>query len=404
MRIALFHDLPSGGAKRALHELVKRLAQRHHIDLYTLATADEQFCDLRPWTQARREFPFAPSRLFRRPIGRLNQLRRWHDLALLAALSKRIAAAVDARGYDVLLAEPSMWTQAPPLLLHAATPSVYHCHEPARALYERGLNDREQAGWRQAIDRIDPLIALYRRRALRIDWQATRAARCVLVNSRFTRDRVSELYGIAGRVLYHGVDVERFRPAVDGARRSGVLSVGALQPAKGFDFVIAGLGHIPPAVRPHLRIVSNYEAPGERERLTRLAAARSVDLAIEVGVHDDVLARRYAGAALFAYAPHREPFGLAPLEAMACATPVVGVAEGGIPESVRHGETGLLVARDPPRFAEAIQSLLDDPPAGRRLGDNARAAVCRDWTWDRAAAQLEDELRAVASGSGDGRV
>jgi len=403
MRIALFHDLPSGGAKRTLHELVKRLAQRHDIDLYTLATADEEFCDLRPWLHARHEFPFGPSPLFRRPFGRLNQLQRWRDLVRLDGLSRRIAAAVDAGRYDVLLAEPSMWTQAPPLLQYAATPSVYHCHEPARALHEDGLHRRDAGDWRRAIDGIDPLIGLYRRRAVHTDRHATRAARCVLANSRFTCDRVRELYGVEARVLYNGVDTERFRPAADGSLRRGVLSVGALQPAKGFDFVIDSLAYLPSATRPPLHLVSNHAAPGERDHLTRLAAARGVELTIEVGVADEVLAQRYAAAALFAYAPHREPFGLAPLEAMACATPVVGVAEGGVPESVRDGETGLLVARDPRRFAAAIQSLLDDAAARRRLGERARAAVVCDWTWERAAAQLEDELHGVMSSPRDAR-
>ena len=357
MRIALFHDLPSGGAKRTVHELVKRLADRHPIDLYTIGTADEQFCDLRPWTQAQRAFPFAPAHLLQRPFGRFNQLQRWRDLRRLAELSARIAAAIDARRYDVLLAEPSMWTQAPLLLLHAATPSVYHCHEPPRALYEPDLNRRAAPGWRRWLDRIDPLIALYRRRAMRLDREATRAAQCVLVNSRFTCSRAQALYGIETRVLYNGVDTERFRPAAGGAQQREVLSVGALQPSKGFDFLIASLGHIAAAARPRLRVVGNSEVPGERDHLTRLAATLDVALTIEIGVGDAELAQRYAAAALFVYAPLREPFGLAPLEAMACATPVVGVAEGGIPETVRHGVTGLLVEREPRRFAEAICSL-----------------------------------------------
>jgi glycosyltransferase involved in cell wall biosynthesis len=395
MHIALFHDLPSGGAKRTLHELVRRLARRHRIDLYTLTTAEQHFCDVRPWVQTQREFPFTPAGLFRRPFGRLNQLLRWRDLGRLVEIGARIAAAIDAQGCDVLFAEPSMWTQAPPVLLHAATPSIYHCHEPPRALHEPGLNQRTAPGWRRGLDRIDPLIALYRRRALRLDRQAAVAARRVLVNSRFTRDCVREVYGVEARVLYHGVDVERFQPPAGGRRSREVLSVGALQPSKGFDFLIASFAHIAASARPRLRLVGNSEAPGERAYLTRCADRHGVELAIEVGVDDALLAQRYAEAALLVYAPLREPFGLAPLEAMACATPVVAVAEGGVPESVVDGETGRLVARDPRQFAAAVAALLDDDAARRRLGANGRALVCRQWTWDAAVARLEDELAAV---------
>lgn len=399
MRIAVFHDLPSGGAKRTLHDVLKRLAVRHAIDVYALSTADEQFGDLRPLVRAYHQVPYAPSPLLASPFGRLNALRRWRDLGRLVELSRRLAATIDAAGYDVVLAEPSMWTQAPPLLLSLATPAVYDLHEPPRAFYEPNLNRRSEAGWRRVANAIDPLAASYRARAMRLDRAATRAARRVLANSHFTADRARAIYGVEARVAYHGVDVERFRPPDGAPRRDEVLSVGALQPSKGFDFLVRAVAAIPPAARPRLRLVGNAEAVGERAFLTRLAADLGVALEIEIGVDDAHLARRYAEAAIFAYAPHREPFGLAPLEAMACATPVVAVAEGGIPESVQPGVTGVLVEREVALFAEALGALLADPPRQRSLGAAGRAGVCAHWTWERASEQLERELAAVA---GDG--
>jgi glycosyltransferase involved in cell wall biosynthesis len=177
-----------------------------------------------------------------------------------------------------------------------------------------------------------------------------------------------------------------------------VLSVGSVQPGKGFDFVIQALAELPQSKRPLLRIVGNAEATGERDFLTRLAERLGVALAIEVGLDDVQLARRYAEAALLVFAAHREPFGLVALEAMACATPVVTVAEGGVRESVQHEVTGLLVERQPRLFADAVQRLLADPAARGRLGANAREAVCRQWTWDIGTARLEAELCAASQG------
>jgi glycosyltransferase involved in cell wall biosynthesis len=396
MRISLFHDLPSGGAKRTLHELTKRLAARHDVDAWALSTADERFCDLRPLVRTYRQIDHTPSRLWSRPFGRLNQLQRWRDLGRLVALSRRLAASIDAAGYDVVLAEPSMWTQAPPLLRWLATPSVYKVHEPPRALYEPGLNDRDGWGWGRVLDRIDPLAILYLARAKRLDRRSTRAAHRVLVNSRFTGEQVRRIYGIDPPVVYHGVDVSRFRPAVAGVRRREVVSVGALQPSKGFDFVVDALSRIEAGARPALRIIGNAALPREREYLIELAARMGVALEIELAIDDDQLARRYAEAALLVYAPHREPFGLAALEAMACATPVVAVAEGGLLESVRDQVTGLLVARDPRAFADAVRTLLDDEALRRRLGANGRDDVCARWTWEIAADNLERELAATA--------
>jgi glycosyltransferase involved in cell wall biosynthesis len=91
-----------------------------------------------------------------------------------------------------------------------------------------------------------------------------------------------------------------------------------------------------------------------------------------------------------------EPFGLVPLEAMACGTPVVGVQEGGVQESILHKHTGLLVDRDPVQFAAAVQNLLSNPALASEYGRNGREHVLRHWTWDQSVAALEDFLLACA--------
>ena len=392
MRIAVFHDLPAGGAKRALYETTRWLAARHHVEVYACSSGDETFCDLRPLIHGYHRIAYAPSRMLDRPVGRLNPVLRRRDLGRLDGLARRSAAAIDACGYDVVLAEPSQWTQAPLVLSHLATAAVYDFQEPPRALYEPGLNRRGDGVGRRILDRFDPLPRFYRARARRFDWNATRAARRVLVNSRFTGEQVRRIYGVEPRLVYPGVDVEHFRPAPAEARRNEVLSVGSLQPSKGFDFLIRALAEIPTSERPSLRLVAGTEAPGERGFLSALAERLGVALEIELGIDDRLLARRYSEAALLVYAPHREPFGLAPLEAMASATPVVAVAEGGVPESVQDEVTGLLVGRDAREFAGAVRRLLGDADARRRFGDSGREQVCRHWTWQIRGALVEAEL------------
>ena len=80
MRIALFHNTPSGGAKRAIYEWTRRLAANHLVDVYTLSSADHDFCDIRPFVEQHYIFEFQPRGLFGSPWGRLNQLQRWRDL------------------------------------------------------------------------------------------------------------------------------------------------------------------------------------------------------------------------------------------------------------------------------------------------------------------------------------
>jgi glycosyltransferase involved in cell wall biosynthesis len=100
-----------------------------------------------------------------------------------------------------------------------------------------------------------------------------------------------------------------------------------------------------------------------------------------------------------------EPFGIINLEAMACGTPVVASAVGGIPEVVVEGETGLLVAVDlepgaafepvdPERFsadlADALNRLLADPDERRRMGRAGRARVESEFAWAAIARQTAD--------------
>jgi glycosyltransferase involved in cell wall biosynthesis len=123
----------------------------------------------------------------------------------------------------------------------------------------------------------------------------------------------------------------------------------------------------------------------------------------------------YSHAAVFCCPSVYEPFGIINLEAMACEVPVVATAVGGIPEVVRHGDTGLLVEldargdsgepRDAERFARALAAalnqLLGDAAMRRRMGAAGRARVLHEFAWDRVARRVvgvyEDVVRAAGT-------
>jgi glycosyltransferase involved in cell wall biosynthesis len=398
MRIAVYHNLPSGGAKRTLYEATRRLSQRHEVDVYTLSSADHAFCDLRPHAAAHRVYPFQPGPTLASPWGRANQAIRIYDLHRLRALTRRIARDIDAGGYDVALVHPCRFETAPSLLRFLQrTPSVYYCQEPPRRLYEpmpvRPYDDGASLR-RRWLNRIDPLPAAYHARLKRADWEHTRRADRVLVNSRFMQEAVQRIYDIRAHVSYHGIDPARFRP-LGLEREAFVLSVGSLTPLKGFDFLIQALAQLPQQERLPLVIASNFQNPPERAYLEGLAQELGVDVRFQGHVSDDDLLALYNRARAVLYAPIREPFGLVPLEAMACETPVVAVAEGGVRESVVHEVTGLLTPREPQAFAQALAWLLAHPEDARVFGQQGRAQVLRRWTWDQAVATLETHLYAV---------
>jgi glycosyltransferase involved in cell wall biosynthesis len=246
------------------------------------------------------------------------------------------------------------------------------------------------------LDRSDPLIKLYNRRLETTQLKSLRQTARLLANSQFTQEHMTNAFGVEVPVCYLGIDCERFRPLTDDSKEDFVISVGELSPRKGFDFVVESLGYIPAEVRPKLKLVCNSIKPSERAYVQALATQNAVDLQLLTNLGTSELTLQYSKARLCVYAPVMEPFGLVPLEAMACGTPVVGVREGGITESVVHQHTGLLVDRDPTQFAEAVQHLLTNPALAAEYGRNGRDHVLRRWTWDKSVAQLEQHLRSAA--------
>jgi glycosyltransferase involved in cell wall biosynthesis len=398
MRIALYHNLPSGGAKRSVNEAVRRLVDRHHIDTYTLSCANHEFADIRPFVAKHVIYDFRPSPLFNSPFGRLNPLIRIMDVFRLDLLSQSIAKQVENEKYDVLLVYSCKYVNSPGLLRYVKNlRSVYFPQEPPRVLYEtspRRPYDLFKSVTRRALNRIDPLPYLYRKILRDTDRRNLRQADRVLVNSEFMRRSFDEIYQIRSQVSYHGVDTERFKP-VEIARQDYFLSVGSLTPMKGFDFLIEAVAELPQKNSHALIIASNFQNPPEIEYLTSLANDRSVNLELLNNISDEKLVGLYNGARVTLYAPIREPFGLVPLESMACEIPVVGVREGGIPETVIEGKTGVLVERGAKEFAAALGGLIADPGLAREYGRNGREHVLRNWTWERAVNTLENHLCAA---------
>lgn len=399
MRIAVYHNLPSGGGKRALHEMTRSLAARHEISVYTLSTAEHDFCDLRPHCAQHVIVPFRPLPLTRRPFGRLNQGIRSADLLRLETVQRQIAAQIDQGRYDVVFVHNCQFSQSPGLFKFLRTPSVYYCAEPPRSLYEPPI-DRPYNRFsrlQRLGNLIDPFPGLYRRTLRRLDRANALSATTVLVNSHYSRETLYRTYGIFAHVGRLGVDTERFRPlSLDKERR--VISVGALTPNKGFDLVIRSLAQIEATQRPPLTIISNSVNPPEHSYLRNLAGSLGVTVDFRAGVSDDALVEAYNCALLTVYAPVMEPFGFVPLESMACGTPVVGVNEGGVRETIRHEETGLLVERDARRFAAAIAGLSNDHDRWARFGEQGRAYVQAEWNWERSVCDLEGHLSKAARG------
>jgi glycosyltransferase involved in cell wall biosynthesis len=113
------------------------------------------------------------------------------------------------------------------------------------------------------------------------------------------------------------------------------------------------------------------------------------------GISDQQLVELYNQALMTVYAPVREPFGLVAIESMACGTPVIGVNDGGLTETILDGQVGRLVARDEAVFAQAVEQLLRDDNLRDQYGIQARSQVLQQWTWDAALERLKTNFQRV---------
>lgn len=126
------------------------------------------------------------------------------------------------------------------------------------------------------------------------------------------------------------------------------------------------------------------------------AARVGVDLSIKKLIPDSELVRLYNTAKVFVYSSILEPFGLAPVEAMACGTPVVAIKEGGVRESVVHNETGFLTDRDEEAFAAALGELLGNDRLREQMGARGMEVVRSFWTLEHAGERLASHLNRSA--------
>ncbi len=261
-----------------------------------------------------------------------------------------------------------------------------------------------------------------------VEQTALGMADAVIAVSNGTRDdilRVTPARPEQVHVIYNGIDTSLYHPvssfdALDkygvDRERPYVLFVGRITRQKG----IVHLARAIPMIDPGAQVVLCAGAPDTPEIAREMedavaAAQRARDGVIWIRemLPRDLVIQLYTHAAVFCCPSIYEPFGIINLEAMACGTPVVGSAVGGIPEVVVEGETGLLVAvelqpgntfepADPQGFsqdlADALNRLLGDAATRERMARAGRERVEREFAWEAIARQTADLYRTLIRG------
>jgi glycosyltransferase involved in cell wall biosynthesis len=225
------------------------------------------------------------------------------------------------------------------------------------------------------------------------------------------RDELAELVRLGVprsriSVVPSGVDLDRFTPegpvAPHDAGRPRILTVGRLVERKGYAELIQAMRLVPRAEcvivggPPEADLDGDPLARQLRELARKCRVAGRVRL---VGaVPREEMPHWYRSADVVVCAPWYEPFGLTPLEAMACGVPVVATAVGGLTDTVVDELTGELVpARDPAALGLTLRKVLDDPVRRLAYGTAAVDRVRQCYSWHRTADQLASIYAAVSA-------
>lgn len=187
-----------------------------------------------------------------------------------------------------------------------------------------------------------------------------------------------------------------------------LLQLGRMVERKGIDNVIKSMAYLKSFAGKEFKLIivggdsekledSNCS---EYKRLCKIARGLNILERVEfAGRRDrDKLKFYYNAADLFITTPWYEPFGITPLESMACGTPVIGANVGGIKFSVKDGVTGALVPpRQPKKLAQKIQDIISDQEQLNRMGLNAIKHVNTWFTWAKVAEQVHQLYEYVLS-------
>jgi glycosyltransferase involved in cell wall biosynthesis len=324
MKVAIIHYWLVGmrGGERVLEELVRLYPQ---ADIYTHVVDPDRISDLlrsRPITET--------------SVARLPGAKRHYQKYL--GFMPRALEELDLSGYDLVLSSesgPAKGVIVPPGAAH-----VCYTHSPMRYIWDHYGDYSAQLG------RIGRLYFSHLAHRLRI-WDVTTAARVdrFVANSSFVAERIRRYYNRSAEVVHPPVDLDAYRLPASPVRRDYYLFVSELVRYKRADLVVEAFRNLD---RPLLVVGDGSDRVALEQNLPP-----NVELLGRVPFAD--LPGLYQGARALIF-PAEEDFGIVPVEAIACGTPVLAYGRGGARDSVVDGVTGLFFDRQSP---QAIRDALN---------------------------------------------
>lgn len=389
LRIALLHPvLGLGGSERLMLNAASELQRRGHtVTLYTLshdrAEAFPETCDGSLDIRVPKALPATFA------AGRLQASRM---IGHMMGLARHVACVRPA--YDVVLVD--LVAHCLPVLRRLSSAKIlFYCHFPDALLAPR---------------RSGGIYARYRRSLLRLEQFGIRQAHATAVNSEFTARAFRQTFVDrridSPRIVYPGVHELSGTPYPPATGTSPeILCFGRFEPHKNLELAIDAMAllHTRLAPTPHAgtRLVlagacdPRYPAHVRyQQQLRQRIAARGMDAYVRLHTSPTEMERQelLRASRCLLFTPVAEHFGLVPIEAMMAGRAVVAVAGGGVLETVRHGESGLLCNDDPETVAQALARLVLQPELAADMGRAGAEQARQRWTTRVFGDRLEDVI------------
>ncbi len=316
IRLALYENLPSGGAKYLMLQNLNFLQNKMDliIDKFSFEPLPDYF----------------------------NNFLRYLKYIYISSpfISKHIATYIN-NNYDILLVYHSWLTKSPYFLRNIKIPTIYICHESLREFYEFEV--------RRSWSLKDYFVNLCRYPLKTIDINNIRKHPniTIVANSKHSKSILDDIYNTDCKIIYPGVNPNLYKNNNNkNKKENAVISVGSVNSLKGYDHIIRVLSLINKKHRPIFYIVGNGGNQKYITYLQALAKSLDVNLKIYLNVSKQQLINLYSRSKIFVYSPLNEPFGIVVLEALNSGLPIVGDIDGGGYVEVLDAESGFLIKRD----------------------------------------------------------
>ena len=299
-----------------------------------------------------------------------------------AGLAKRIEQTISELRADVLFPQvfPANYWSFLYKRSHSDIPCIWYCQEPSAFVHNLTVIMGLKGPIKGAALISNPFFQW-------LDRKLVSYADKILVNSQYTAGQVKKIYHRPATVVYPGVDIERYTPGQ--CKEEFVFVIGRLTRFKRIDLALKAIAV---AKQRGDRIPLIIGGDGEeRANLMKLAQRLKLNDQVQfVGRLSDEELLSYLRRAKFVVFPTtNEPFGLVPVEAMACGTPVIVSDSGGPRETVIQGETGLLFkAGSDVDLADKIQLMWNNGDLINRMSFRARKHAEEKFGWDGVADKL----------------